>query len=170
MMPPPLAVTIPAAGIILAAAIVLPRATASPASVGAGTQPGPVYVTAAAGTTQRARMKVRDTGSAAETLTVLGGWERGGQILPLSWVRGASVTTAPGIWRTVTFTIAVPADAAPGEYRRYVGAGASPAGNPGGAGFGATSFTDLVITVVPSASPRHDTPRNAHTTSTATGA
>ena len=170
MMLPPLSVTVPAAGIILVAAFMLPRPPASPASVGAGTQPGPVYVTAAAGTSRIARVNVGDTGSAAETLTILGGQPHGDQIIPFPWVRRASVTTAPGIWRTVTFTIAVPADAAPGEYRRYVGAGASPAGNPGGAAFGATSFTGLVVTVVPSASPRHDTPRNAHTTSTATGA
>jgi hypothetical protein len=170
MMLPPLTVTLPAAGVILAAAFVLPHAAASPASVGAGTQPGPVYVTAVAGTTRTARVNVRDTGSAAETLTVLGGQPLGDQIVPFPWVREASVTTAPGIWRTVTFTMAVPADTAPGQFRRYVGAGASPAGNPGGAAFGATEFTDLVITVVPSASPRHDTPRNAHTTSTAPGA
>lgn len=142
----------------------------APASIGAGTQPGPVRVTAVAGTTQRARVEVRDTGSATETLTVLGGQPHGDQIIPFSWVRRTSVTTAPGIWRTVTFTIAVPEDAAPGQYRRYVGAGASPAGNPGGAAFGADGFTDLVITVTPSASLRHATSGNAHTTSTAPGA
>lgn len=170
MMPPPLAVTLPAAGVFLVAAFVLPHGAASPASVGAGTQSGPVYVTAAAGTSRTARLQVRDTGSAAETLTVLGGQRHGEQIIPFQWVRRASVTTAPGIWRTVTFTIAVPEGAAPGEYRRYVGAGASPAGNPGGAGFGATSFTIFVVTVTPSDTSHHATRRNAHTTSTAPGA
>ena len=170
MMLPPLSVTVPAAGIILVAAFMLPRPPASPASVGAGTQPGPVYVTAAAGTSQRARVKVRDTGSAAETLTVLGGQPHGDQIIPFPWVRRASVITVPGVWRTVTFTVAVPAGTPSGQYRRYVGAGASPAGNPGGAAFGATEFTDLVITVTPSVPSRHATGRNAHTTSTAPGA
>lgn len=173
-MMPPLAVTGTAAAALAAVAftLALPHVTDSPASVGAGVQPGPVLVTMAPGTTRAVLVKVRDTGSAAETLTILGGQRHGGQILPFPWVRRTSVTTAPGVWRTVTFTIAVPASTAPGEYREYVGAygsAGSPTG-PGGASFGAAAFTDLVITVTPSTAPRRDTRGNAHTTSTATGA
>ena len=166
-------IAIPIAGgaVILAAAVVLAGHAGSPASVGAGVQVGPVRVTMAPGTTARARVQVQDTGSATETLTVLGGWETGdGPIAAFPWVRRASVTTAPGHWRTVVFTIAVPAGTTPGQYRRYVGATASPAANPGGAAFGADSFTDLVITVVPSATFRNATSRNDHTSTTRTGA
>ena len=59
-----------AAAAVAAAALMLPS---GPSSVGAGTQVGPVRATMAAGSAQRARMQVRDTGSATETLTVIGG-------------------------------------------------------------------------------------------------
>jgi hypothetical protein len=141
---------------VLTAGALLAGTASSPASVGAGIQVGPVRVTVAPGTAQRARVMVQDTGSATETLTVLGGREtRDGRIVPLPWVRHASVTTAPGTWRTVTFTIAVPPGTPTGECRRYVGAGVAAAGTPGGYGVGAASYTDLIVTVTPFAASGH---------------
>jgi len=124
---------------------------ASADSVGAGVQVAPVRVTVPAGATQRARVMVQDTGSATETLTITGGRYHDEQILPFGWVRRTSVTTAPGAWRTVTFSVAVPPGTPPGKYRRYVGASTAPGGPAGAisAAFGAGSYTNLVITVVP---------------------
>ena len=163
-MMPPLAVTVPAAAAIVATALVLPHAAASPASVGAGIQVAPVSVAVVPGTASHARVTVMNTGSGTETLAV-----RADRPVPASWVHGGTVTLAPGAEGTAQVTVTVPAGTAPGRYRGYLEAGASP-GTAAGLNFGAAALADLVITVTPSGTSRHDTPRNAHPTSTATGA
>lgn len=141
-----------------------------PSSVGAGIQVGPVRVTEAAGTARHALVTVMDTGSGTETLAMLGACDAsGGQIVPCGWVRRESVTVAAGSERTVVVTIAVPAGAAPGRYRRYVAASATP-GTAAGLNAGADALTRLVVTVVPSATTHHATSANDRTQPQQTGA
>ena len=83
MTPLPVIAAIGAAVVAATAAGLIQQGTPGPASVGAGIQPGPVRVSMAPGTTRTGRVKVRDTGSAAETLAVLGGQRHGEQNRPV---------------------------------------------------------------------------------------
>lgn len=147
-------ITPPAAGgaaaiavIATAAVLILPHGAASSPGTGAGIQVAPVRLTLAPGTTGRARVTVADTGPDPETLAIRGyTLASTGRPVPLSWVRGASITLAPGGEDASLVTITVPAGATPGRYRGSILASAAP-GAPGGLSFGAAALTDLVVTV-----------------------